>query len=155
MAFIMGVMTVIRVSRAVPRRLTDASLYYSDIHHANPMFKGQNFGPTPLSASECFAIIKHMAKLEAKVNMLSLKQAAMSAEKEEMLNAAVSRISALEEELAATKNVTPCKSLRVHASLPFFHHFHDQLMNYLPFHFCETKDFLSLERGKNISLCSI
>ncbi|KAK4741462.1 hypothetical protein SAY87_025050 [Trapa incisa] len=103
MAFLMGMATVVRMSPAVPRRLTDASLYSSDIHHGNPMFKGQSFGQTSLSSQECFAIIKHMAKLEDKVNMLSSKQEAMSADKEEKLNAALSRVSALEEELATTK----------------------------------------------------
>lgn len=109
MAFVMGAITIIRLSRAVPGRLMDVSLYSSDVHPAHPMLKGQQFGLSPLSAPECFAIIKHMAIVEDKVNMLSSKQAAMCAEKDEMLNAAVSRVSALEEDLAATKKV--CSNL--------------------------------------------
>lgn len=105
MAFVMGVVTMVRVSRAVPRKLTDPSLYSSDIYHADSMFRGHQIDPTTLPAPECFAIIKHMAKLEDKVNMLSSEQAAMSAEKEQMLNAALNRVSTLEGELAATKKV--------------------------------------------------
>ncbi|XP_031399826.1 phosphatidylinositol/phosphatidylcholine transfer protein SFH12-like isoform X2 [Punica granatum] len=103
MALVMGVVTVARVSRSVPRRLTNASLYSSAVYCADPMLKGQQFAPAPLSAPECFAIIKHMAKLEDKVDMLTSRHAAMNAEKEEMLNAAMSRVSALEEELTTTK----------------------------------------------------
>ncbi|KAK4780415.1 hypothetical protein SAY87_016521 [Trapa incisa] len=109
MAFVMGVATVVRVSRAVPGRLTDASFYSSDVHATHPRLKGQQSSPSPLSATECFAIIKHLAILEDKVNMLSSKQEAMCVEKDEKLNAAIIRVSALEEELAATKKV--CSTL--------------------------------------------
>lgn len=46
-----------------------------------------------------------MAELEEKVTVLTVKPVAMPAEKEEMLNAAVSRVDVLEQELLATKKV--------------------------------------------------
>lgn len=53
---------------------------------------------------------KRLAELEEKVIALLTKPAAMPADKEEILQAAVIRVSALEAELAATKKVSsaPC-----------------------------------------------
>jgi rRNA maturation endonuclease Nob1 len=50
---------------------------------------------------------KRLSELEEKVIALLTKPASMPADKEEVLQAAVSRVSALEEELAATKKVSP------------------------------------------------
>lgn len=50
--------------------------------------------------------LKRLGKLEEKVDMLQSKPNAMPYEKEELLNAAVYRVDALEAELIATKKVT-------------------------------------------------
>ncbi|XP_043711983.1 phosphatidylinositol/phosphatidylcholine transfer protein SFH12-like isoform X2 [Telopea speciosissima] len=106
MAVVMGVVTMIRVSRNMPKKLTDASLYSSSAYCVDTMYKGQMHhqqlpGPA-ISQAEYMTVMKRMAELEEKVTVLSMP-AAMPAEKEEMLNAAVSRVDALEQELMATK----------------------------------------------------
>ncbi|XP_043708969.1 phosphatidylinositol/phosphatidylcholine transfer protein SFH12-like isoform X2 [Telopea speciosissima] len=107
MAFVMGIVTMIRVSRDMPKKLTNATLYSSSVCCADTMYKGQEqhhqlSGPA-ISVAEYMTVMKRMGELEEKVNVLSMKPAAMPAEKEEMLNAAVSRVDALEQELMATK----------------------------------------------------
>lgn len=73
------------------------------------MFKGQAPShqlPEPaISVSDFMSVLKRMAELEEKANVLSMKPAAMPAEKEEMLNAAICRVDALEQELEATRKV--------------------------------------------------
>jgi len=71
------------------------------------MIKGQAHhhqlpGPA-ISQAEYLTVMKRMAELEEKVSVLSIKPATMPVEKVEMLNAAVSRVDALEQELMATK----------------------------------------------------
>lgn len=105
MAFVMGIVTMVRVGRATPRKIANA-----DINDAIPMLKGQMHQsqlPAPtVSAAEFSSVLKRLGELEEKVNVLSTKPAEMAPEKEEMLNAAVMRVDALEAELAATKKVT-------------------------------------------------
>ncbi|CAB4320473.1 unnamed protein product [Prunus armeniaca] len=48
-------------------------------------------------------MMKRMAELEEKVNALSSKPAVMPPEKEDLLNVALNRVNALEQELSATK----------------------------------------------------
>nr|DAD21586.1 TPA_asm: hypothetical protein HUJ06_023049 [Nelumbo nucifera] len=104
MAFVMGIVTMIRLTRTMPKKLTDANLYSSPIYYVDPMIKDQSqlSGPS-ISETQYLSIMKRMDELEEKVTVLSMKPAEMSAEKEEMLNAAVRRIEALEQELMATK----------------------------------------------------
>ncbi|KAJ4967325.1 hypothetical protein NE237_019174 [Protea cynaroides] len=108
MAVVMGVVTMIRVSRNMPKKLTDATLYsnsvkcddtttYKSRMHHQPL-------PAPaISIAEYMNVMKRMSELEERVNVLSSKSAPMPAEKEEMLNAAVSRVDVLEQELMGTK----------------------------------------------------
>ena len=49
--------------------------------------------------------LERLGELEKKVDMLQLKPNVMPSEKEELLNAAVYRVDALEAELIATKKV--------------------------------------------------
>ncbi|KAL5704716.1 hypothetical protein ACHQM5_023105 [Ranunculus cassubicifolius] len=109
MAFVMGIVTMVRVTRNLPKKLTDANLYSSTIYSVEHMAKAQlshqsqlPAAPT-LSHAEYMAIMKRMADLEEKVTVLSNKPAEMPAEKVEMLNAAVSRVDALEQALNETK----------------------------------------------------
>ncbi|RWW30037.1 hypothetical protein GW17_00005413 [Ensete ventricosum] len=105
MAFVMGIVTMMRVGRNTPRKIANA-----DINDAFPMLKGQMHQsqlPAPtVSAAEFSSVLKRLGELEEKVSVLSTKPAEMAPEKEEMLNAAVIRVDALEAELAATKKVT-------------------------------------------------
>lgn len=110
MAFVMGIVTTIRFTSNMPKKLTKAMLYSSQIHEADTMIKGpQNvhklLPESIISSTEYMSILKKMADLEDKVSVLSLKTPAMPPEKEELLNAAMSRIDSLEQELSATKKV--------------------------------------------------
>lgn len=63
--------------------------------------------PTPVY-SEAFlssSILKRLGELEEKVNILESRPSIMPYEKEELLNASVYRVDALEAELIATKKV--------------------------------------------------
>ncbi|KAG5535959.1 hypothetical protein RHGRI_023671 [Rhododendron griersonianum] len=107
MTFVMGVVTMIRVTRNMPKRLTDASLLSSSLHCDDTVVKGhvqsQKLPAPAVSSAEFMSVMRRMAELEEKVIVLTAKPAAMPVEKEEMLNAAVSRVDVLEQELMATK----------------------------------------------------
>ncbi|KAF5191662.1 Phosphatidylinositol/phosphatidylcholine transfer protein SFH10 [Thalictrum thalictroides] len=106
LAFVMGIVTMIRVTRNIPKELTDANLYSSTIYSVEHTSKGQLTHQLPgpaISTTEYMMIMKRMADLEEKVTVLSNKTPAMPAEKEEMLNAAVKRVDALEQTLRETK----------------------------------------------------
>lgn len=64
--------------------------------------------PTPsLKEAELLSsVMKRLGELEEKVDTLNAKPSTMPYEKEELLNAAVCRVDALEAELIATKKVT-------------------------------------------------
>ncbi|KAF6166698.1 hypothetical protein GIB67_005560, partial [Kingdonia uniflora] len=107
-AFIMGIVTMIRLTHNMPRKLTDSSLYGGPIYGVDALMKAQaqqQFSAPAISSTEYLTIMKRMADLEEKVTVLSVKPPAMPADKEEMLNAAVSRVDTLEQELMATKKV--------------------------------------------------
>lgn len=63
--------------------------------------------PTPsfTEAELISSVVKRLGELEEKVNTLEAKPSEMPYEKEELLNAAVYRVDALEAELIATKKV--------------------------------------------------
>ncbi|XP_022726987.1 phosphatidylinositol/phosphatidylcholine transfer protein SFH3-like [Durio zibethinus] len=104
MAFVMGIVTMVRLSRSIPRKLSEAALYGGQVYYANPMITGHASQlPPPITSSDYFSMMKRMAELEEKVNILIVKPAAMPPEKEEMLDAALSRVCILEEELSAAK----------------------------------------------------
>ena len=63
--------------------------------------------PTPADTDENLlsSVMKRLGELEEKVDTLQSKPSEMPYEKEELLNAAVCRVDALEAELIATKKV--------------------------------------------------
>ena len=63
--------------------------------------------PTPAftEADLLSSVLKRLGELEEKVDTLQAKPSVMPYEKEELLNAAVCRVDALEAELIATKKV--------------------------------------------------
>lgn len=75
-----------------------------------PISKEESWPPSPVpefSKPEVLSsALKRLGELEEKVDMLQSKPIAMPYEKEELLNAAVYRVDALEAELIATKKVT-------------------------------------------------
>lgn len=105
MTLVMGVMTMVRMTNNMPKRLTDATLYSSGIHDDDDMIKKPSSYKVeaPVSNAEYLSMLKRMGELEEKVVVLNNHPVAMIIEKEDMLNKALSRVEALEIELAATQ----------------------------------------------------
>ncbi|KAJ7978337.1 Phosphatidylinositol/phosphatidylcholine transfer protein [Quillaja saponaria] len=102
MAFAMGIVTMVRLTRNMPKKLTEVALYNGSVYYDAAMMKGQQLPAATISTADYMYMMKRMSELEDKVNILSMKPT-MLPEKEEMLNAAISKVNNLEQELAATK----------------------------------------------------
>ncbi|TKY67580.1 Phosphatidylinositol/phosphatidylcholine transfer protein SFH3 [Spatholobus suberectus] len=97
MAILMGVITMIRMTRNMPRKVTEVALYGHPVYCGGNMMKAR-----AISVDDHMAMMKRMAELEEKVNVLTMKPA-MPPEMEELLNNALNRVNTLEQELATTK----------------------------------------------------
>lgn len=110
MALVMSIATMLRVSRNMPTKVLDAA-----IGGARPAtlgmkskskiqaLKRSKISQEAVAVAENAVSAKRLTDLEEKVIALLTKPAEMPADKEDMLKAAVSRVNALEEELASTK----------------------------------------------------
>lgn len=105
MTVVMGIVTMVRITRNMPKKLTDATLYSTSMHGDDTMVKGQGraYQEPAISSSDFMTMMKRMGELEDKVIALANKPAVMPPEKEEMLNTALTRVDALENELSAAK----------------------------------------------------
>ncbi|KAI4327652.1 hypothetical protein L6164_020088 [Bauhinia variegata] len=110
MAFLMGIITMVRMTRNMPKKLTDANFYSNSVvvYSDDKMIKGQlpsDPFPAPdgISPEEYIAVMQRMAELEERMINNINRPVTMPPEKEEMLHAAISRADALEQELMATK----------------------------------------------------
>ena len=103
MTFVMGIVTMIRVTRNMPKKTIYSTPEYCEERVETS--KVQQTSAPAISSADYVTVMKRMAELEDKVNVLLTKPATMPPEKEEMLNAALSRVDALEQELMATKKV--------------------------------------------------
>ncbi|KAL1215730.1 Phosphatidylinositol/phosphatidylcholine transfer protein SFH1 [Cardamine amara subsp. amara] len=105
MAFVMGIVAMVRLSKDVPRKLTEAALYGNSVCYEESTMSKQNQAQfaAPVSSSEYMSMVKRMAELEDKCMFLDLKPANVESEKEEKLQAALNRVQVLEEELTETK----------------------------------------------------
>lgn len=99
----MGIVTLVRMTKNMPRKLTDATLLAGSLYSAD-MIKEQTHGHV-ITTKDYISMMKRMEELEDKVIILSHKPSSMPPEKEDMLNAAINRVGTLEEELLATKKV--------------------------------------------------
>ncbi|KAL5073623.1 hypothetical protein RYX36_012607 [Vicia faba] len=100
MALVMGIITMIRLTSSMPRKITEAALY-----GGNSVYYDGNMLKAPaISSNDYMAVMKRMAELEEKVAALSARPV-MPPEKEEMLNNALIRVTSLEQVLGATKKV--------------------------------------------------
>ncbi|CAJ1933564.1 unnamed protein product [Sphenostylis stenocarpa] len=97
MSIIMGVITIIRMAKNMPRKIAGADMYGNTSYCDGNMMKAP-----ALCMDDQMAMMKRMAELEEKVNFLSTKPV-MPPEIEELLNNALNRVSTLEQELATTK----------------------------------------------------
>ncbi|KAG9148167.1 hypothetical protein Leryth_014090 [Lithospermum erythrorhizon] len=106
MTFVMGVVTMVRMTRNMPRKLTDATLYSSSMHEMDGLVKQEptfnKLQAQSISTTEYFAMMKRMSELEEKAFTLRSKPN-MPPEKEELLNSALNRVQNLEHELVAAK----------------------------------------------------
>lgn len=105
MTFIMGIVTMIRLTRNMPRKLTETALYGNPAYCNGMAMKANQLSAPSMSSDDYMNMMKRMAELEEKVTVLSKKPTLMPPEKEEMLNNALNRVNALEQELSATKKV--------------------------------------------------
>lgn len=102
---VMGIVTMVRISRNMPRKLAEVAAYGSQAYYADEMAKSHVSAAPSISSSEYKNIMLRMAEMEDKLSVLSSKPPAMPAEKEEMLNAAIKRADSLEQELSMVKTV--------------------------------------------------
>ncbi|TXG59708.1 hypothetical protein EZV62_014281 [Acer yangbiense] len=105
MAFVMGIVTMIKVTRNMPKKLTDANIYSNPGYCVEAVVKTQQpaLAAPGISGADYLAVMTRMKELEDTVNVLSSKPVLLLAEKDEMLNAAVSRVDVLEQELMSTR----------------------------------------------------
>ncbi|VAI54770.1 unnamed protein product [Triticum turgidum subsp. durum] len=110
MAFVIAIVTLLRsVKDVATKRLADknesdeqSSAVYQDCipkEEFRPPSPGPGFAESDLFS----LVLQRLAELEAKVHALEEKPSEMPCEKEELLNAAVRRVDALEAELIVTK----------------------------------------------------
>ncbi|KAH1030708.1 hypothetical protein J1N35_042882 [Gossypium stocksii] len=108
MTFITAIVAIIHLSRNIPSKLSETAMYCVRCYYSKPKITGHAADklpppPLPITSDEYLAMKKRMSKLEEMVSFLMQKHATMPPEKEEMLNAALSRVGILEEELWAAK----------------------------------------------------
>jgi hypothetical protein len=112
MAFVLAIVTLLRSVKDIgTKRLSDKNepeeqgpeLYHDSF--PKPEFRPPS--PSPgFAESDLFSLVlQRLAQLEEKVQTLQEKPSEMPCEKEELLNAAVRRVDALEAELIVTKKV--------------------------------------------------
>nr|VDC84154.1 unnamed protein product [Brassica rapa] len=90
MAFVMGIVAMVRLSKDVPHKLTEAAIYGNSVCYEESRSKKTKVQfATPVSSSEYMLMTKRMAELEEKWMSLDLKPANIESEKEEKLQAAL------------------------------------------------------------------
>ncbi|TYJ10274.1 hypothetical protein E1A91_A11G196600v1 [Gossypium mustelinum] len=108
MTFVMGIGAMMKVTRNMPRKPTDPASYVSQVESVGTVAKSQDPSsqltqPGGLSTAELMSVMKRMAELEERLSVINQKPTTMPPEKEELLNTALTRADALEQELMATK----------------------------------------------------
>ncbi|KAL0356687.1 UNVERIFIED_CONTAM: Phosphatidylinositol/phosphatidylcholine transfer protein SFH3 [Sesamum calycinum] len=107
LTFVMGVVTMVRMTRNMPRKLTDANLYSNSVHGHDDMIKSRahtfDSPEAGISRADYLIMMKRMNELEEKLSTLCNKPADMPPENEEMLQSALNRVDKLEQELSETK----------------------------------------------------
>ncbi|CAK8576576.1 unnamed protein product [Lathyrus sativus] len=98
MGIVLGLITLIRMTRNMPKKVTAIALYRNSV-----LYDGNRMKAAPaISIDARMALMKRMADLEEKVKNLTMSPS-MPPEMEKLLNTAQSRVEALEQELAATQ----------------------------------------------------
>ncbi|GER50346.1 Sec14p-like phosphatidylinositol transfer family protein [Striga asiatica] len=106
LTFVMGVMTMVKMTRSMPKKLTNATLYSSSI---NEVVKSRAHGldppDAPISRADYLIMMKRMNELEEKVGQLQTKPSTIPPEKDELLTNALNRVEALEQDLSDARKV--------------------------------------------------
>lgn len=111
MTFVMGIGAMMKVTRNMPRKPTDPANYMTRVETVSTVAKSQEDPSSQLtqqgglSTEELMSVMKRMAELEERLSVINQKPTTMPPEKEELLNSALTRADALEQELMATKKV--------------------------------------------------
>lgn len=100
MGFVLGLITLIRMTRNMPKKMTAIALYGNSVLYDDDMMKAA----PAISIDDRIAVMKRMADLEEKVNNL-ITSPSMPPEMEKLLNTTLSRVETLEQELATTQKV--------------------------------------------------
>ncbi|KAI3446138.1 hypothetical protein Pfo_002803 [Paulownia fortunei] len=107
LTFVMGVVTMVRMTRNMPKKLTDATLYSSSMYGVDEMIKGRprayDLPEAAISRADYLIMMKRMNEMEEKMSILCKKPTTMPPEKEEMLTNALNRVDTLEQELSAAR----------------------------------------------------
>lgn len=125
MTFVMGIVTMVRMTRNMPQNYSGAGSGSMKLQ-TRLMLEHQ---PTSNRLASMSAtdetIVKRVNELEEKVTAISSKPAKVAPETQNLLDAAMSRIDKLEQEVTETKKVTNrCKcALPLHSFAAFFESF--------------------------------
>ncbi|KAG8655930.1 phosphatidylinositol/phosphatidylcholine transfer protein SFH3 [Manihot esculenta] len=103
LALVMGIVTMVRMTRGMPRKLTEAALYGSQIYCDDAVMKSEALPEPSISTAEYKNMMMRMTEVEKNLNVLASRSDKMPPEKEKILNTALSRVDFLEQELLATK----------------------------------------------------
>ncbi|CAI0377517.1 unnamed protein product [Linum tenue] len=110
MAVVMGVVSLIRMTKTMPRKLTEAAIYGSKTYYSDSLNDPaavaagtSGFTESSITTSDYKNMMLRMAEVEDKLNVLCSKPDGIPPEKEAMLINAISRAEVLEKELCATK----------------------------------------------------
>ncbi|CAM8921803.1 unnamed protein product [Rhodiola kirilowii] len=163
MTLVLGIVAVLRLARNIPRKLTNATIYSSPDYCAGTIKEmvasSQLPGPT-ISSTEYMSVVTRLADLEEKMITLSKKPVVMPSEKEEMLNAALACVDALEQELATTKKALEEAVVQQAELIAYFDkkkkkksalaHHNSQETQYLFFFACYVSLFLQINLAKHV-----
>ncbi|CAA0807637.1 Phosphatidylinositol/phosphatidylcholine transfer protein SFH10 [Striga hermonthica] len=106
LTFVMGVMTMVKMTRNMPKKLTNATLYSSSINEVVHS-RAHVLDPpdAPISRADYLIMMKRMNELEEKVGQLQTKPSSIPPEKDELLTNALNRVEALEQDLSDARKV--------------------------------------------------
>jgi hypothetical protein len=100
------------VPSRIAKRISDQYIKHDDYHVEYPQelvykeeFRPPSPAPSYTEKDVLSSMLRRLCELEDKVQVLETKPSEMPFEKEELLNAAVRRVDALEAELISTKKV--------------------------------------------------
>ncbi|KAG7035076.1 Phosphatidylinositol/phosphatidylcholine transfer protein SFH1 [Cucurbita argyrosperma subsp. argyrosperma] len=78
MALVMGIVTMVRLTRTMPKKLTEAAIYSSTVYYDGSMANRPALpSPAAVPLSDYMTMMKRMAELEERINVLNMQPAAL------------------------------------------------------------------------------